>query len=900
MKKLPILILLFFFFKAYSQEKTKVFSIDFKNLHKKDIIILIEEKTNYTFFFLEEWLDNKRITKSFKNSKIRDILDEVFYESTINYYITKDAKIILTNGNLIRHSVYNNNLNNITPITVDKNNKVDKFIGKEETQKKESYVLTGLITSSKTKKPIEGITVFHRKKNIFTVTNKKGLYKLILPNGRNFIETSSMEYASNGKSIILYNNGSLNFKLEEKSEELNQITIYSSKKRNIRQTVSGITELKAENIKIIPQVLGERDLLKAVTSLPGVKSAGEGAEGVNVRGGKVDQNLFLLDGGALYNPTHFLGLFSAINPFTTDQLKLYKGNMPAEYGGRLSSVFDITSKDASVKKFKGEASVGPVTGNLSMETPIIKDKSGLLLGVRSTYSNWILKIIDNVRLQNSNISFHDFFAKYNHKIDKKNSLKATAYYSKDKFQIASDSVNSYSNKIATLNWEHVFNDKHKGNLILANSNYEFNIDYQGNSNTNFDLNYNLNESSIKLKLDYHLSKKHHFNYGIESKLYNISPGSISPKNDGSLITPIQIPRERGLENGFFISDEFTVNKKLSFNLGLRLSQFLALGSSSQRIYQENLPKNESTLIETIDYDNYKIFKTYHGLSYRFSGRYSINDKLSIKTSLNKSFQYIHRLSSNTTASPLDTWRLSDTNIKPQESTQVSLGLFKNITNSNLEISVEGYYKKYKNLIDYKTGADLVLNTTIETDVLQGPGKSYGIEFLINKKNGKLNGWLGYTYARSLIKLDSDFNEETVNNGEYFSTNYDKPHNIDFVLNYKLTKRYSLSANFTYQTGRPITYPVGKYIYQDEEYLTYSNRNEYRIPSYYRLDIGFNVEGNHKLNKIAHSFWNFSIYNLLGRNNPYSVFFQNNDGQINSYKSSIFSIPIPTITYNFKF
>ena len=339
---------------------------------------------------------------------------------------------------------------------------------------------------------------------------------------------------------------------------------------------------------------------------------------------------------------------------------------------------------------------------------------------------------------------------------------------------------------------------------------------------------------------------------------------------------------------------------MSFDFGIRFSTYLGLGSSEQRVYQEGIPKNSFTLLETINYNDNEVFKTYNGLSYRFSGRYMFNDNLSVKTGVNKSFQYIHRLSSNTTASPLDTWRLSDTNIKPKEAIQFSLGLFKSFEESDYDISLEGYYKQYKNLLDYKIGANLLLNQTIETDILQGPGKSYGVEFLLKKSEGRANGWLSYTYARSFIKLDGEFNEERVNNGEFFPTNYDKPHNVDFVFNYKITQRYSMSANFSYQTGRPITYPTGKYIAGGTEYITYSDRNKFRIPDYYRLDLGVNIEGNHKKKKLAHSFWNVSVYNVLGRNNPYSIFFETQDGVPKAYKTSIFSIPIPTITYNLKF
>ena len=336
------------------------------------------------------------------------------------------------------------------------------------------------------------------------------------------------------------------------------------------------------------------------------------------------------------------------------------------------------------------------------------------------------------------------------------------------------------------------------------------------------------------------------------------------------------------------------------DLGLRYSFYAALGESSQNIYQEGLPKGEGTLLETKDFDNNEVIETYGGLEVRASTRYFLSPSLSVKAGYNNTFQYIHTLSSNTTVSPTDTWKLSDVNIEPQRADQISLGFFKNFDDNKYELSLESYYKKTHNILDYKVGAQLLLNESIETEVLQGEGKAYGVELLLKKSEGRLNGWLGYTYSRTFTKLDSEFLEERINNGEYFPSNFDKPHDISLVTNYKFTKRYSFSANFVYQTGRPVTFPVGSYFLGGSEYALYSDRNKFRIPDFYRLDLSLNIEGNHKIKKFAHSFWNISVYNVLGRNNPYSVFFVTEDGSLQAYQSSIFSIPVPTITYNFKF
>ena len=655
-----------------------------------------------------------------------------------------------------------------------------------------------------------------------------------------------------------------------------------------------------EETKTIPLVLGERDILKVATTLPGISTSGEASSGYNVRGGKAGQNLILLDNGVIYNPSHFFGLFSALNPFTSGEVNIYKGSIPSKYGGRLSSVFEIHTKNASTQKLGGEASIGPVTANLALEIPIVEEKSGLLVGGRATFSEYILKNLEEESLRNSEASFYDLVGKYHHNFNENNKLEVTAYYSSDKFRVSSDSLYSYSNRLASFKYDHKFNNRNSGSLIFSNSDYKFNIDFEKDLQDNFRSGYRINESELKLDMEYKLNSKHAFNYGISSKLYMVNPGKIEPLGDDSSIQPLSIQEEKALESAVFLEDSFKVTEKFTINAGVRYSLYAALGESSQRVYQDGFPKNDATVIDTLNYDSNEVIKTYSGAEARVSARYLLKPDLSIKAGYSNTYQYIHTLSNNTTISPTDIYKLSDANIKPQRATQYSLGIFKNLNENMYELSVEGYFKNSDNILDFETGANLFLNENVETEVLQGEGRSYGVEFLFKKTKGKLNGWLGYSYTKSEIKLDGDFAEQIVNNGDYFPSNFDKPHDLSLVANYKITKRFSFSTNFSYQTGRPVTYPTGKFNFNGSEFITYSDRNKFRIPDYYRLDVSFNVEGNHKIKKLAHSFWNISIYNVLGRNNPYSVFFVTKDGEVKAFQSSIFSIPVPTITYNIKF
>jgi len=922
MRKIIFAFILLFQLSIFAQDNGKKYSFEFNNVDLKTAIESIEKESNFKFFFQEEWLENNKqlITGTYKNTTIDELLNQVFTPTEINFFIDKN-KIILSKNNIIRDklpdaffgkSIANeieNGVNkpvfykdNDTLTSKPKKNDFVTVIGKESKKSdKKTCTLTGYLKDAKTGQALSNVFIKVQNKKISTTTDADGFYKLEVPVGINYIETDLVSHNKIVKKIILYNDGTMNIKLDEKFNVLDEVVINAKKSENVKSAISGVTSIDIEGIKNIPLVLGERDIFKVATILPGVKQTGEGSAGYNVRGGKEDQNLILLDNALIYNPAHFFGFFSSVSPYTTKKANIYKGSIPAEFGGRLSSVFDVTSKNGSPTKFSGEGGIGPVTSNLALSTPIMKDKSSILVGGRATYSGWILRSLKEESLKNSQASFYDGIVKYNHKFNAKNNFESTFYYSHDAFSISSDSLFKYSNRLVSLKYEHTFNDKHKGALLFTNSEYKFFIDYQGNNIlTAFDFGYKINENNVMVKMNYLLNDKHKINYGIASKLYGVNPGFLDPKSNESQILPVNIDKERGIESAAYISDSYKISQKLLIDFGFRYSTFSALGASSQRIYQEGVPLNEGTITEIKEFKKNEIIKTYGGFEPRIAARYIIADNLSVKGGYDKTYQYIHLLSSNTTQSPTDTWKLSDLNVKPQVAEQFSLGLYKNIPAKDIEISLEGYYKKSENFLDYKVAAQLLLNENIETQLLQGKGKAYGIEFLLKKNSGRLNGWIGYTYSRTFVKLDSEFNDEKVNSGNYFPANFDKPHDVSVVLNYRFTKRYSFSSNFIYQTGRPITYPIGKYTYGNSEFTLYSDRNQFRIPDYYRLDIGFNVEGTHKLKKLAHGFWNISIYNVLGRNNPYSVFFVTEKGQVKAYKTSIFAIPVPTITYNFKF
>ncbi len=918
MKKLAFLFLLAFQMLSAQDSVTVTFS----NVTRQSALEKIEDVSGFRFYFDPQWLatDNTLVSGNFRDAPIGEVLQVVLADSSLNFYI--DGKnIILTKNSIIRDKLPDDFFKSENPANPStevkttapvfrqeydsiakadpKENPGIALIGKEtKLPEQKSFTISGRVTDRKTGEKLANVNVRTAKGDITTMTDENGNYALQLPAGINTLEAESVSHDKYVRKIMVYSDGKLDIAVSEKVNILDEVVLVANKDKNVKAVISGVTTIDTEGIKNIPLILGERDILRVATAIPGVKTTGEGSAGYNVRGGKEDQNLILLDNALLYNPAHFFGFFSALNPFTTKKVDIYKGSIPAEFGGRLSSVFDITTKNGNYEKIAGEGGIGPVTSNLSVSTPIVKGKSSLIVGGRATYSDWILRSLDNEELKNSKASFYDAILKYSHKINERNTLESTLYYSRDAFSITSDSLYKYTNRVFSVKWDHTFGEKTKSTFVFTNSEYKFNIDYQGDDA--FDFGFKLSETQLLAKAAYQFNEKHKFGYGISSKLYGIHPGYLNPKNDESLLVPIDIEKEKGLESAAFISDSYKITDKLQLDLGLRYSVFMALGAATQRTYLDNSPISDATVTGTNTYGNNEVIKTYGGLEPRIAARYYLGEDFSVKAGYDKTYQYIHLLSNNTTQSPTDLWKLSDLNVKPQRSEQFSLGFYRNFKDDVYELSVEGYYKRSKNILDYKVAAELLLKDNIETELLQGEGKAYGVEVLLKKSTGKLNGWLGYTFSRTFLKLDSRFEEEKVNNGNYFPANFDKPHDVSVVLNYKFTKRYSLSANFIYQTGRPITYPIGSYVYNGAEYTLYSDRNQFRIPDYYRLDLGVNIEGNHKIKKLAHSFWNVSVYNVLGRNNPYSVYFVTENGQIKGYKTSIFAIPVPTITYNFKF
>jgi hypothetical protein len=886
------------------------------SMHESPLISLIdsvEKKTPLRFYYIPSWIDTINVSVNFKDTPVNELVQKALSGTGIDFFL-EDNMIILAPGVTLTDQIDSAYFNPsrfasisstrlLSDLPEEKTNEEDKNsvkeIGKKGASSRKEFTLSGYVREKRSGEPLAGAVVHIKGSNNAVVSDPFGFYSITLPMGENALSVEFVTMKSLSQRINLLNDGKLDFLMEESVTQLREVVVEADPDINISNVQMGISRIDVKSMKNIPKILGENDILKVVTTLPGVKTVGEGASGINVRGGHADQNLVILNEATIYNSSHFLGFFSVFNPDAIRSFELYKSGIPVQHGGRLSSTFDLQMRDGNRKNFSGQGGLGPITSHLTLEVPIIKDRTSLMVGGRTTYSNWVLRTIPESEIKNSSATFYDYFARITHSINDKNTLFFSLYNSNDKFNLSSDTVFSYSNKLSSFQWRHVFNPNLDAILSVTHSSYDYKINYETIPAASFIMGFSVKDSNAKLEFN-QTRGRHKLTYGLQSKLYDLSPGFIDKGSDSSLVKTKQVDHEKGVESALFIADNVDITSDLSLYYGIRYSLFTVLGPKSVNVYASGISKSDDTVQDTLQYSENEVVKNYHGPEYRVSLRYRLNEEAAIKASYNRTRQYIHMLSNTVSVSPTDTWKLSDPNVLPQMADHVSLGFYQNAGKNVYEFSTEIYYKWLHNILDYKTGATLLVNQKIDQQILQGDGKAYGIEFLLRKKSGKLTGWLGYSYSRTLIRLNSPIRSERINSGEYFPASYDKPHDVNFITNYKITRRYSFSFNFVYSTGRPITYPITAYRFGNTYRINYSERNAYRVPDYIRVDLGFNIEGNHKIKKLAHSYWSISIYNLLGRKNPYSVYFKIEDEKIKAYKLSIFGVPIPTITYHFKF
>lgn len=765
----------------------------------------------------------------------------------------------------------------------------------------DNYTTSGIIKDRSNGETLFGATVFLKDTTIGVTTNEYGFYSITAPKGNYTIIVSYVGYIEKGQEVVFDKNQKIDFEISEDAMQLEEVVIMSeeSEQLNIRKPQMSVSKVKLSTIKKIPVVLGEVDIIKSIQLLPGVTNNGEGSSGFNVRGGAVDQNLVLLDEAIIYNTSHLLGFFSVFNADAIKDIKLYKGGIPAKFGGRVSSVLDVRQKDGNSKKFKFSGGVGIIASRLTAEGPVFKEKGSFLIaGRRST----------QFEAENNSAGFYDLNLKTNYKLNDNNKLYLSGYFGRDNFDFGGAFRSTYGNVSGNLRWNHIINDKLFSNVSLIYSKYDYELSL---NDLEFDWVSAIKNYNVKYDLKYYLSDAIKLDFGAQGIYYNFDPGAISPSSDTSPINPLQLEQKKAFERGLYINSEHEITDRLTAQYGVRYSRFSRLGGQKVVEYENNLPvvynttlgiyENGVELGET-NSSNSDAIKNYGNLEPRLALSYQLNGTSSIKTGYSRAAQYIHLISNTTSVTPLDVWAPSGKYIKPQLSDQYALGYFKNLKNNMYSFEVEGYYKTTDNRVDYIDGSDLVGNNTIEAEILSGEARAYGLEFLFKKNKGNFTGWLAYTLSKAEQRtLGGLAGGPGINNGNWYNSSHDRTHDISLTGSYMFSDKWTFGANFVLQTGRPVTYPNGKYDYEDISIASYSERNANRLPSYHRLDVSATYIPSKNLNRKWKGEWVFGIYNLYARKNAASIsFIQNRETTNNeAIRTSIFGI-LPSISYNFKF
>jgi hypothetical protein len=919
MKHLYLLILcsLLFCRLSYAQNAPGgLIDVNYNQAGIEQVATDLESKTGYHFYYDPKTYDSLRVTLQMRQQPLSKVLDAMFNNTSFRYAITNQQEVLLTKGRTIQTQLAEGFFGRrVAPASAGQQAAAIGFDDRqvqESTLENKTYeigfktntiaagnaTIAGYVKDVKTGEPISGAAIFAADVKTGVNTDQYGFFSLTLPKGRHTINITALGMRDTHRQLVLYSDGKMNLDIQEQNQVLKEVKISAEKLANITNVQMGSAKMDIKTIKEIPAVFGEADVLRAVLVLPGVQTVGEATTGFNVRGGAADQNLILLDGMTIYNPSHFFGFFSAFNPELVKDVQLYKGDIPERLGGRLSSVLEVTNREGDSSKFTGSAGIGLLTSRLDVEAPIDKSTS-LLFGARGTYADWLLNLLP-AAYKNSTAHFYDGDFKIRHDFDSKNTLFFEAYGSYDNFRLNSDTTYAYSNQNAQLKWKHTFNPKFSSQVSVGFDRYQYSIESTLNPINAYDLKFDINQTSLHADFNYFPNSKNSWDFGVSSIFYRVHPGAFTPVGAQSLVSPDIVPVQQGLESAAYLGTKLDVTDNLTFSVGGRLSMFNVMGPAEVYDYAPNLARDATTLTDSAAYGPNKIIKTYLNPEVRLSARYIINNTTSLKAGYNTLHQYLHLLSNTTAISPTDVYQLTNTNIKPQSGDQVSFGIYKNLKQNTIETSVEVYYKRIRNYLDYRSGATLLLNNNIERDVINTDGKAYGVELLIRKTAGKLTGLMSYTYSRTLLQQNDPSVLPLVNNGAWYPANYDKPHDFNFTGNYHVSKRYSFSINATYSTGRPITLPIAKYVYDNSERVYYSDRNGYRIPDYFRTDFSLNIDGNHKIHQRFHNFWTVGVYNLTGQQNAYSTYFSEQGGVISGHKLSIFAAPIPFINYNVKF
>ena len=858
------------------------------------IKVKLEARHHVKFFYDPIWFEGKEFSASIAKMPLPEAISVITKISQLSVSKIKESYFVFLPENQINSS--SNDNNNILEI----GDILD--YGSKSHAKVDVFIVNGSNTNPLIGAKIE-VTDIKQK----CQTNNRGVVSMIIPVGEHELKVEYPGYDTKSLRAKVYSDGNITVEMYIKTILLDEVSVVATKiDQFYRRTKMSVMSIDAKTIKELPTNLGETDIIKGLSLLPGVQTTGEFGSGFNVRGGGSDQNLVLIEDVPIFNTSHLFGLTSIINPDGISKVTLYKGGIPVTYGERASSILSVKMGTEDINHFKVKGGIGLINSRITLEIPI-KDKLKIILGGRASYSDWLLKRLPDLELKNSSASFNDvnLYASYN--ISSRDELTLFAYSSNDKFKFSEINRYNYSNILGSINYSHRFNSSLFTNFVVGTS--HFNAGFIQNDTLmpleSYQLSNAILYNNLKWNLVYKLNDAHILSMGINGFLYNVEPGKVMPYGELSNVFTQGVQKEKGFEWAGFIGDDYEINNKIGVEFGIRLSNFYYLGAKKVYFYTPGVLKSAESISDSVSYKNNEIIKAYWGLEPRLTFRYNIDYYSSIRLSYNRINQYVNLMSNTAVASPTDLWKLSDTYLKPLISDQIAIGYFKNFK-SDYETSVELYYKPYQNVIEYKNGAQIFLNNYLETDLIKAKGKSFGIEFYVKKNSGKLNGWVSYTLSKSIRKTTSSNPLEQLNENSWFPDNLDKPNNLVINGSYYLNRRWKLGLTFNYSTGRPVTIPELKYTIKGSQIVYYSDRNKYRMPDYHRLDMSISQFESLKINKKWKGYWTISLINVYGRKNAYSIFYKrdhspyNYDPRSNLFKLYIIGRPLPTFSYTFVF
>jgi hypothetical protein len=854
----------------------------------------VEQETGVRFFYETSWIEYLIINRAYAQLPLSKVLDQVLQGSDITYAPLSDYGIIL-----IKDPTKEIERQRLLTKAVAEQKKIEQLLigNPADYHPDKKLTLRGVVTDEKSSMPVKNATVTLLDTDKGTTTNDQGSYEFTLSPGSHLISFRHANYSEKIVDLQIFANGQLNMIMEEVPILLEEVVV--TDQAIVSQSIGQAT-LRVSEMKRAPVFLGEVDVVKQVQTQAGVTTVGELAAGFNVRGGGTDQNLVLYDGLPIFNTSHALGFFSAFNADALSQVSFYKGGIPAEFGGRASSVLNVTSKEGDYTRWTGSGGIGFISTFLTLGGPIKKDTTSVIASVRATYSDWMLDMInsDYASLQNSSVKFYDGSFKLAHKFSTKSKIIFSGYASSDQLQLTNDTLFQWNNFAASVRLDKTVNDKLFYSITLGAGQYNYTL-REPDTREAFNLTYGVFYPTLKADFNYNANNP--IAFGLQATYYNFKPGTLKPTTDESVTTAVSIADENAVEAGLYFSESFKLGNRTNIEAGIRYALYARLGPGTVYHYQAGKSLEPQNITDSTVYSTGSVMKFYHGPEPRLAVRYSLNQVSSVKLGYNRLYQFIHLISNTAAITPVDVWQSSNNFFRPQLADQVSAGYFRNLKENTFEVYGELFYKHVANILDFKDGASLILNDKLETALLPGTAKSYGVELSATKNKGRLQAAVNYTFSRSFRQVNGAYDIEKINNGKFFPANFDQPHVVNLTWRYGISRRHFFSGNFTYHTGRPISLPAHIYYVDGIGISDFPERNTYRLPDYHRLDIAFIIEGNHKRKKLWDGTWVISAYNLYARKNAYSVFFQEDQwGILKPYQLSVVGSIIPTINYTFKF